>query len=89
MAREIAYERSALAFLRRVPKKVRGQVVQRIEALSKEPHPHGSTKLEGTEDEGRPVYREVSGHYRILYVVSRDRLTVLDIDHRKDVYRHM
>jgi hypothetical protein len=39
--------------------------------------------------EGDPVYRERSGDYRILYVVrsNPDEVLILDIDHRKDVYR--
>jgi hypothetical protein len=40
-------------------------------------------------DDGEPVYRERSGDYRILYVVrtNPDLVLILDIDHRKDVYR--
>ena len=34
-----------------------------------------------------PVYRVRQGDYRILYVVREIEVIVLDIDHRKDVYR--
>jgi mRNA-degrading endonuclease RelE of RelBE toxin-antitoxin system len=52
------------------------------------PYADGTKKLKGvTSDDGESVYRERSGDYRILYVVREVEVVVLDIDHRKDVYR--
>jgi mRNA-degrading endonuclease RelE of RelBE toxin-antitoxin system len=38
-------------------------------------------------DNENPVYRERQGDYRILYSVRPVIIVILDIDHRKDVYR--
>ena len=38
---------------------------------------------------GEPILRERSGDYRILYVLRKDpdQVVILDIDHRKDIYK--
>lgn len=84
-----SYTKQALAFLRTVQPKIRRQTVKRIEALATDPHPANckvvQNKLKGEET----VYRIRSGDYRVLYFV-RDKppeIVILDIDHRKDVYR--
>ena len=85
-----AFSNAALEFLDTVPLKHRRQVIKKAKALHFEPYPQGCKKLQGVETaKGEPVYRERSGDYRILYVV-RDKpaeVVILDIDHRKDVYR--
>jgi mRNA interferase RelE/StbE len=83
-----AFADTALRFLETmVPPKLRGQIKRRIEALAANPIPPGSKKLRGAC--GDPVYRVRQGDYRILYVVRNNpsQIVVLDIDHRKDVYR--
>lgn len=85
-----AFSESALAYLATIPAKVRGQIVRKARALMHDPHPKGSKPLKGvTTSAGETVYRERSGDYRILYVVraNPDQIVILDIDHRKDVYR--
>lgn len=85
-----AFSESALTFLATVPPKFRGQIVRKARALMQDPHPKGSKPLKGvTTGAGETVYRERSGDYRILYVVrdNPDEVIILDIDHRKDVYR--
>ena len=85
-----AFTDSALCFLEALPPKIRKQVLKKAKALLADPHPPGSKKLQDVEtDDGQPVYRERSGDYRILYVVRSNpaEVIVLDIDHRKDVYR--
>lgn len=85
-----AFTSAALDFLETLPPKLRKQVIKKAKGLHTNPYPQGSKKLHGvvTED-GDPIYRERSGDYRILYVVrsSPDEILILDIDHRKDVYR--
>ena len=56
-----------------------------IDALAAEPRPHGCTKLSGT----RNIYRVRVGDHRVIYQVVDDRLLVLviDIGHRREVYR--
>lgn len=83
-----AFTSAALDFLDTLPPKLRKQVIKKAKALHTNPHPQGSKKLHDVvTDDGDPVYRERSGDYRILYVVRTDEVMILDIDHRKDVYR--
>lgn len=85
-----AFSDASLEFLEKLPPKLRGQVAKRAKALLQNPYPQGVKKLQGIETAaGEPVYRERSGDYRILYVVREKphEVVVLDIDHRKDVYR--
>jgi len=83
-----AYTEGALKFLETmVPVKIRGQIKRRIEALAANPIPPGSKRLQGVMDGENPVYRARQGNYRILYSVRGVIIVILDIDHRKDVYR--
>jgi mRNA-degrading endonuclease RelE of RelBE toxin-antitoxin system len=83
-----AYTETALKYLETmVPIKIRGQIKRRIEALAANPTPPGSKKLQGIMDGENPVYRARQGNYRILYSVRGVIIVILDIDHRKDVYR--
>ena len=83
-----AYTEPALAYLETViPAKIRGQIKRRIEALAASPAPPGSKKLQGIMDGEYPVYRVRQGDYRILYSVRPIIIVILDIGHRKDVYR--
>ncbi len=86
----IAYSEAALASLRVIePKKVRQQIVKKIAALAGDPKPPGCVKVQGMTDGAEEVYRIRSGDYRALYVVRGDsEIIVLDIGHRKDVYRN-
>lgn len=60
-----------------------------MNALASEPHPPKCTTVKGMRDGEDQVYRVRSGDYRILYVVRGNphQIVVLDIDHRRDVYR--
>lgn len=83
-----AYTEDALKYLETtVPVKIRKQIKKRIEALAATPIPPGSKKLIGVMDGDNPVYRVRQGDYRILYSVRHVIIVILDIDHRKDVYR--
>lgn len=85
-----AFTDSALDFLAGLPPKIRRQVIRKAKALHTDPHPPTSKKLHDVETpEGETVYRERSGDYRILYIVRSkpEEILILDIDHRKDVYR--
>ncbi len=83
-----AYTESALSFLEsNVPGKIRGQIKRRIERLAADPMPPGCKKLVGAMDGEYPVYRVRQGDYRIIYSVRPIIIVILDIGHRKDVYR--
>jgi mRNA-degrading endonuclease RelE of RelBE toxin-antitoxin system len=86
-AREIIYLKPALAFLAGLPKKQRRQIIEKTARLALDPCPPGSLQLQNAEHEGIPVRRIRQGAYRVLYVERESKVLVLDIDHRKDVYR--
>lgn len=82
-----AYAPQALAFLKTLQPKIRRQIITRIQSLAADPIPPGSKKLHNTMDGANPVYRARQGKHRIIYSVRSPIIVVLDIDHRKDVYR--
>lgn len=83
-----AFSEDALKYLEKdVPQKIRGQIKRRIETLAANPTPPGSKKMMGVMDGEHEVYRVRQGDYRILYSVRPIIIVVLDIGHRKDVYR--
>lgn len=83
-----AYTESALSYLESaVPSKIRKQIKHRIERLAGNPIPPGCKKLIGVTDGQYSVYRVRQGDYRILYSVRPVTILILDIDHRKDVYK--
>lgn len=86
----LAFSEDSLEFLQTVPHKLRSQIIKKAKALILNAYPQGSKRLHGImTPDGKPVYRERSGDYRILYVVraNPNEVVILDIDHRKDVYR--
>lgn len=80
--------RRAAAFLDAMPAgKLRAQIAKKVWALMSDPHPPGCKKLTGVTHRADAVWRVRSGDYRILYVCRPNEVLVVDIDHRKDVYR--
>jgi mRNA interferase RelE/StbE len=76
--------RRAQKQLDRLPIQDVERIAAAIEALADDSRPEGSKKLSG-----RSGWRIRVGQYRVIYEVE-DRiriLTVLDVGHRKDVYR--
>ncbi|MEO1670657.1 MAG: type II toxin-antitoxin system RelE/ParE family toxin, partial [Cyanobacteria bacterium J06631_2] len=55
-----------------------------ISNLAENPRPSGCKKLKG-----RPAWRIRVGIYRVIYKISDRQLiiTVIDVGHRKDIYR--
>lgn len=84
-----AFTEAALDFLATVPPKFRRQIIKKAKLLHTNPYPPGCKKLQGTDADDEPIYRERSGDYRILYVVRSNpsEVLILDIDNRKDVYK--
>ena len=79
----------ATAFLDGLPAgKIRRQIVKKAKTLQSKPFPPGCKKLINWDDEdAADMWRIRSGDYRILYVVSDDGVMIVDIGHRKGVYR--
>lgn len=79
---------AAVDFLDRMPPgKSRAQIVKKARSLLTEPHPPGCRKLVRVMSGKDAVWRIRSDDYRILYVARSMEIIVLDIDHRKDIYR--
>jgi mRNA-degrading endonuclease RelE of RelBE toxin-antitoxin system len=82
-----AYDRCCLDFLKTLDKKLRRQIVAKVQQLASDPFPATAKLIQSMADGEDRVYRVRSGDYRILYCVRGVIVCVLDIDHRKDVYR--
>ena len=67
-----------------LPSDVYENAKEAIANLAEEPRPQGCRKLTGREG-----WRIRSGDYRIIYEIddARSTVTVLDIGHRRDIYR--
>jgi len=84
----LAFSHRATAFLNKMTSgKLRSNIVKKAKALIYDPHPPGCKKLVGFTDGEEDVWRVRAGDYRILYIVRPEEVIVIDIDHRKDVYR--
>ena len=67
-----------------IPKRDLKKILQRIEALARQPRPVGCEKLTGQD-----IYCLRQGQYRIVYSIQDDELTIwiVRVGHRKDIYR--
>jgi mRNA interferase RelE/StbE len=68
-----------------IPKRIRKQIFDRIENLSKNPRPENIEPLRGNDD---GLFRIRQGDYRIVYSINDKKLLVLIVRvvHRKEVY---
>lgn len=84
MIYEIKFKKSALKDLRPLPKPQLLNIMQHIQALSKEPRPIGCLKLIGYDS----FWRIRIGEYRVIYSIEDEILTVeiIGVPHRKDAY---
>jgi mRNA interferase RelE/StbE len=84
VAYRIEYLPAAPKVLRKSPAEVHRRLLNKIETLSQMPRQPGSVKMTGHE-----VYRVRVGVYRIIYAIVDEKLLILvvDIGHRRDVYR--
>jgi len=82
----IEYHPRTKSQLEIIPKKVRGQIFERVEKLSKDPRPIGVEPLHGA-DEG--FFRVRQGDYRIVYSIEDHKLLILIVRvvDRKEVYK--
>jgi len=76
--------RRAQKELAELPSEVYPRVRDAIRKLGEEPHPSGYIKLSGREG-----YRIRVGNYRVIYEIdaAQRKLSVMHIEHRRDVYR--
>jgi len=83
---QITIERTALKFLKTIPKQAQAKIIKAIQNLAIEPKPNGVKKLTG-----RDGWRIRIGDYRIIYEIYKDRchILILDIGQRKDIYKNL
>jgi mRNA interferase RelE/StbE len=81
----IELTRDALRALAKLDKPVRRRIQGAIDKLADDPRPPGMIALRGVPG----AYRMRVGDYRLVYALHDDRLliVVIDIGHRRDVYR--
>ncbi|MEO8105268.1 MAG: type II toxin-antitoxin system RelE/ParE family toxin [Candidatus Saccharibacteria bacterium] len=81
----LLYKKSVDKDLRKLPKDVRGAIIEKIQNLATSPFPPQSKKLRGSSDLYRLRYKD----YRIIYEVhgSDVVIIVIKVGHRKEVYR--
>ena len=81
----IFYQPGAQKQLGRLPALMQIRIAAAIDALTREPRPHGCIKLQNRVNQ----YRIRVGDYRIVYRIHDAIVTVevIDIDHRRNIYR--
>ncbi|MEW5986666.1 MAG: type II toxin-antitoxin system RelE/ParE family toxin [Chloroflexota bacterium] len=81
----VTFTRSARKELEALPASVVRKIFPRIEALSREPRPRGSRKLQGEEN----VWRIRVGDYRVIFTIDdADHIVdVVAVRHRREAYR--
>ena len=87
MAYRLDVTPAATRDLKRLPQDVRTTIRSTIDGLAEDPRPQGYEKMEGSDD----VYRVRCGHYRVIYQILDNVLTVIVVRarHRRDVYKHI
>lgn len=80
----ITIEKHALKHLQKIPKSDQNNIITEIQNLAFHQRPIGSKKLTGREG-----WRLRVGRYRIIYEIydTTCLILVIDIGHRKDIYR--
>lgn len=81
----IEYAKGVEKDFRKIPTKTADRIAKAIDKLGINPRPSGSVKLVGFDSE----YRIRVGSYRVIYQIHDSVLVVLviEIGHRKDIYR--
>jgi mRNA interferase RelE/StbE len=85
MSYELLIERRAEKDLKKLDSSLFSIIVEKIKSLSENPHPPGSRKLSGSQND----WRIRIGDYRVLYEIdNRARaIKIMRVKHRREVYR--
>ena len=85
MSYRVELTSAAARQVRKLPRPVRGRVLDAVAQLAEDPRPHGAKKLVGE----RTAWRIRVGDYRVIYDVLDERLTVTVVRaaHRREVYQ--
>jgi mRNA interferase RelE/StbE len=85
----IVYEKGFYRDLDRLPDADAERIMISVEDLANDPTPIGCKKLKSKA--GLGIFRIRQGDYRVIYVIDRvaQRVNVLNVRHRKDVYKNI
>ncbi|MBX7158457.1 MAG: type II toxin-antitoxin system RelE/ParE family toxin [Verrucomicrobiae bacterium] len=84
MPNSLELSKRAARFIRKLRDKVLYErLFEKIGKLKENPFPTDCKKIQGSE----MTYRIRVGDYRILYVVTNDKIIITDIAHRREIYR--
>lgn len=82
----VEFTRNALKSLEKIDRKYQSLIIEKIEILSLDPSKSNNVKaLKGMDG----CYRLRVAQYRVIYELQNELMTILviDINHRKDIYR--
>jgi mRNA interferase RelE/StbE len=84
MPYEIIITKAVGKEIKALPKHIQTNVINHIWALAEQPRPQGCRKLVGEEN----LWRIRVGHYRIIYHIQDEQITIeiVRVRHRKEVY---
>lgn len=87
MPYELHIERHAEKDLNKLEKSLFIQIARRIKELAGNPHPQGSKKITGSQND----WRLRAGDYRILYEIDNKTkvVRIIRIKHRREAYRDL
>ncbi len=82
----IIFEIDLKKTLKKIPKQDAKKIIDTIDTLANNPRPRWVEQLKGHIE---TLYRIRVGSYRVIYTINDNTLVVcvVDVDHRKDVYR--
>ena len=82
----LTFKKKALKSLQKLDKKTSKAIHMKLESLVKKNH---NLDIKKIEKKSHPTYRIRHGNYRIVYETHHDIITVLviEIDHRKNIYK--
>ncbi|MEI6790133.1 MAG: type II toxin-antitoxin system RelE/ParE family toxin [Myxococcaceae bacterium] len=81
----LEFNKRYLKDLEKIPKVFQKSILQALAYLKHNPRPDGCKKMRGFDD----LYRIRCGDYRIVYQIHDNVLLiiVIDVGHRKEIYR--
>lgn len=80
---ELRISQAAFRSLRKAPGDVAQRIRQKLDQLAADPfHSPNVRKLTG-----HPGYRLRAGEWRVLYLVEQQVVQVIEIGHRREIYR--
>lgn len=84
MCYSVIIQRRAQKQIARLPTNIQDRIEKSLQALSDEPRPRGSHKLQGREG-----WRIRVGDYRVVYELddTAREVLIVTLGHRKDIYR--